>query len=126
MKLDSTAEAAKLRAEIDEAKVKVKALMGQIKNREGRLRRIAADAFSTESEPINGITAEVREIVLGLEACPASPIGICVYSNRAMSLPGQREVAAWHKEHGHTTADAMKKWGPATHTDACLFCGTKA
>jgi hypothetical protein len=102
-------EAEKLRAEIAEAETKVKRLAGQIRNREGRLRRIAADAFNEESEPIDGMTVEVREISLGHKPCERCPIGICVYSDRVISLPGQREPA-----------------GPATGDGACLFCGRYA
>ena len=118
-------EANKLRAEIAEAKTTVKSLVGQIRHREGRLRRIAADAFSEESEPIDGVTAEVREIVLGSKPCAMSAIGICVYSRlgHVMSIPGQRESAAWREKHGHAYFEDIQKWGPATGTDACLFCG---
>ncbi len=114
----NTAE--KLRAEIAEAKKKVKGFIGQIRNREGRLRRIAADAFNEQSEPIEGMTTEVREIVLGCKLCETSPIGICVYSNRVMSIPGQREDAAWREKHGN---GYPMSGGPATRTNACLFCG---
>jgi hypothetical protein len=99
-------EAETLRAEITEAKAKIKTLTGQIRHREGRLRRIAADAFNEESAPIDGITAEVREIVLGDAKCDASPIGVCVYADRVTSLPEQRT-------------------GTPASTDACLFCGTR-
>jgi len=118
-------EAEKLRAELAEAEAKVKSLTGQIRHREGRLRRIAADAFNEESEPIDGVTAEVREMVLGSKLCKMSPIGICVYSRlgHVMSIPGQRESAAWREKHGHAYFEDIQKWGPATGTDACLFCG---
>ena len=126
MRHGSTVAPAKLRAEIAEAKVKVKVLMGQIRHREGKLRRIAADAFNEESEPIDGVTADVGEIVLGVKVCEVSAIGVCVYAEQVMSIPGQRESSAWRDKHGHATAEViMKTWGPATHTDACLFCGTK-
>lgn len=122
--MNHRSEAEKFRAEIAEAKAKVKGLTSQIRHREGRLRRIAADAFNEESEPIDGMIAEVREIVLSLTPCETSPIGVCVCSSRVMSIPGQREAEAWREKHDHTTAeDITDKWRPATHTDACLFCG---
>jgi len=119
-------EAEKLRVEIAEAKAKAKTLTGQIRHREGRLRRIAADAFNVESEPIDGVTAEVREIILGSKPCEVSPIGICVYAQRVMSIPGQRESHTWREKHGHATYEDIMKWSPATCTDACLFCGQRA
>ena len=110
-------EADRLRTEIAEAKTKVKGLMGQIRSKKGRLRRIVTDAFNEESEPLNGITVEVREIDLGCKSCGLSPIGICVYSNRdnGMSLPEQRDEAAWHAKYASSV-----KW---PHITACLFCG---
>ena len=68
-----------------------------------KLRAIAAMVFSEESEPINGITAEPREIVVSHRICAMSPIMVCAYAYGVMSLPGQR--------------------GAATGDDACLFCG---
>jgi hypothetical protein len=102
-------EAAKLRAEIAEAKAKVKTLEGQIRHREGRLRRIAADVFDEESAPLSGMTAELRKLDLSYRPCETSPIGMCVYSDDVISIPGQREDTASES--------------PATCTDACLFCG---
>ena len=102
-----TPEAAKLHTEIADDKKQIDVLSAKIQQREGKLRRIAADAFSAESEPIDGITAEPGEIILGSKSCEVSPIGDCVYSHSAISLPAQRR-----------TADSS-----ATHWDACLFCG---
>lgn len=69
-------EAVKLRAEIAEAEAQVKTLTGQIKHREGRLRRIAVDAFNAQSDDAPATT---RNLVLGVVPCAQSPIGICVY-----------------------------------------------
>jgi len=99
-------EAEKLRAEIAEAKTKVKQLTGQIRHREGRLRRIAADAFNNESEPLTGMAVPVGHVVLGTRPCEASPIGVCAFDRlvRVEPLPGQR------------TKRSMS-------FDRCLFCG---
>ena len=120
-------EAARLRAEIAETKAKVKGFMAQIRHREGRLRRIAADAFNDASDPIDGMTAEVREITLGSKPCELSAIGVCVYSRlgRVISIPGQlRKGAAWDDACRLATSakGVSEKWTPAC-TDACLFCG---
>lgn len=102
-------EADRLRSELADLRAKAQTLAGQIRNREGRLRRIAADAYGEQSEPIDGITIEVRDVELGDRECEASAIGVCVYSRlgREMSIPGQ-----------------LERKGDATCTDACLFCGT--
>ena len=102
-------EAARLRTEIAEARTKVKQLTGQIRHREGRLRRIAADAFNDESEPLTGMVVPVGNIVLGVHACEASPIGICAYDRlvRVEPLPGQRTPPS------------------SGRIDGCLFCGTR-
>jgi hypothetical protein len=120
-------EAEKLRAEIAEAQAKVKILANQIRYKEGRLRRIAADAFNEVSEPISGMMAEVREIVLSVTACTTSPIGICVYSRLGyvISIPGQLgKGAAWDEacRLATTAKGVSEKWNP-TCTNACLFCG---
>lgn len=96
-----SSEATKLHAEIAEAKTKVKGLTREIKHREGRLRRIAADAFNEAREPLDDMTAEVREIVLGTKPCELSPIDVCVYKG---------------------VSQQWNPWNP-TYTDACLFCG---
>ena len=124
--MNHQSEAEKLRAEIAEAETKVKGLMGQIRNREGRLRRIAADAYNEASEPLDGMTADTREIDLGSKPCALSPIGICVYSRlgRLISIPGQLgKGAAWDEAcRLATTRKGSEKWTPAC-TNACLFCG---
>lgn len=120
-------EAEKLRAEIAETKAKVKTLTGQIRHREGRLRRIAADAFNEASASLDGMAADTREIVLSPKPCAASPIGICVYSRlgHVISIPGQqRGGAAWDEacRLATTAKGVSEKWTPEC-TDACLFCG---
>ena len=106
---DQSTEAEKLRSEIAEAEAKVKTLKAQIRHREGRLRRMVVDTYNEASEPLDGMTTETREIVIGSNPCTLSPIGICAYSDRVISLPGQRD----------RTNDE------ASRTDACLFCGKK-
>ena len=119
---DSITEAEKLRAEIAEAETKVKTLKGQIRHRQGRLRRIAADAFNEEANDLDGSLVEVREIVLGVDLCDVSPIGICVYAD-VISLPGQRRDAAELATLEH--AGPVETWSPVWYTNACLFCGKK-
>lgn len=126
--MNHQSEAEKLRAEIAEARTKIKGHMGQIRHREGRLRRIAADAFNEASEPLDGMTAETREIVLGARPCELSAIGICVYSRPGyvISIPGQlRKGAAWDEAcrlAPPPPKGVSEKWTPEC-TEACLFCG---
>jgi hypothetical protein len=103
------AEAEKLRAEIAEAETKVKALKGQIRHREGRLRRFAADAFNDVSEPLSGMAVPTRNVDLGRQPCAVSPIGVCAFDRlyRVAPLPVQQS----------TSNDER--------FDACLFCGKR-
>lgn len=121
-------DAAKLRVEIAAAKKEVRTLTAQIRHREGRLRRVAADAFNDATEASGEVLAEVREVLLGSRACARSPVEVCCYSRlgRLISIPGQlRKGDAWdearrhHAEHPERVGET---WTPAC-TDACLFCG---
>jgi hypothetical protein len=96
---------------------------------------VVVEGFNELSEPLDGITVESLEIVIGYRPCLESPIGVCVYSDRAMSIPGQLEAHAWGVKHAEeqldqvlrftaTAEDVMHNWSSATGTDACLFCGT--
>jgi hypothetical protein len=102
-------EAVKLRAEIAEAKPTVKQLTGQIRHREGRLRRIVVDAFNNESEPRSGMAIPVGQVVLGVHPCEESPIGVCAFDKltRVQPLPYQRDPKS------------------QTPMDGCLFCGKR-
>ena len=120
----TTTEAQEHLDAIANCRASIKTLMGTIRKHQTALVKIVVKAFNEQSEPIDGITVESREVVIGYASCDKSPIGVCVYSDRAMSIPGQLEAHAWREKHGHATAeDIMHKWGPATGTDACLFCG---
>lgn len=101
-------KAAEALREIATMREQVRTLMDEIRKRQNSLTRIVVEAFNKESAPINGITVESREVVLGNAQCEKSPIGVCAYSDRVVSLPGQR---------GETPC--------AKHTDACLFCGVQ-
>lgn len=118
----------KLRREIAEATTSVRSLKAQIRHREGRLRRIAADAFNAATEASGEVLAEVREVLLGSRTCTRSPVEVCCYSRlgRLISIPGQlRKGDAWDeacRDHETNPVRVGEKWTPAC-TDACLFCG---
>ncbi len=100
-------EAAAHIAAILKANREINSLKAKIAHHRGRLNGSVAEAFSRDSYPIDGVTLEPREIsLIGYDTpCDVSPIGVCAYSDRVMSIPGQRG----RRE--------------ATRTDACLFCG---
>lgn len=89
--------------------------MREIRNRQNALIRLAVKAFNEESEPIDGMVVDNHEVTLGHASCAVSPIGICIYSDRTISLPGQREM----EERGHDAHTNIR----TTRTDCCLFCG---
>ncbi len=91
--------------EINAWRARIQGAMEEVRKREGKLRKIAAKVFSEMSEPIDGMTIEPREVILGRRPCTESPISVCVYSDHVMSIPGQKGVKS------------------ATGCDACLFCG---
>ena len=71
------------------------------------LLKLAMNRFNAESEPINGITAELRELNLGEKCCHKSPVCVCVYGDvhaSLMSLPAQRGE-------------------PVEEDCGCIFCG---
>ena len=108
-------------AEIEKARLKTAKLVKDIRNRQKQLLQIVVKAFNERSEPINGVTVEGREVVLGFTKCDESPIGVCAYSERSMSIPGQLEMQAWREKHGRQPG--ITESSAATRTDACLFCG---
>jgi hypothetical protein len=92
---------------IHTARELIRATTHEMRMQQRHLAELVADAFSKESEPINGITAEPSEITIGYRPCEKSPIPVCAYSESGGSLPSQK------KEPGFTG-----------RVDECLFCGT--
>jgi hypothetical protein len=112
-----TPEAAEHLKWITNAKVAVKELMDGIKKRQRKLVKLVVKAFNDESESLSGTGVDSRDVVIGFRPCDKSPVGVCAYSDNVVSLPGQREFAAWRKDHPGESH-------PGTPTDVCLFCAT--
>jgi hypothetical protein len=100
------------------------ALMREIRKHQTALIGIAVRAYDEASAELDGLVAEPRRTIIGYATCADSPIGVCVYNDEVMGLPGQRETIAWYAEHGQATDKVVTDaWSAATHTNACLFCG---
>jgi hypothetical protein len=125
-RLKKTTEADSFRhvREIVEARERILGLKNEIRKNQTKLIQIVVMVFNEVSRPLNGDTVENREIVLGFAVCTESPIGICVYSEDATSIPAQREAEAWHEAHRGTPEQYRCPASDARRTDACLFCGT--
>jgi len=88
------------------------------------LAQIAADAYSEKSEPIDGMTVMPHEIEIGFDhPCKESPIGVCVYSERVVTIPGQLEFERRRKATGKSFDGT--DYPENAKTDACLFCGVR-
>ncbi len=118
-------EADELLALIGDKKRAIQTLMGKIHEHQRRLEAIAVEAFNELSEPIDGMTLEEGDMVIGYRPCAESPIHVCCYSNEVVSLPGQRAHERWRTEHAGTREEHLYPDIPTAHTDACLFCGTR-
>jgi hypothetical protein len=109
---------------IQDFRAQIRGLEAEIRKRRNRLAKMVVEAFNKESAPIDGMMLEGRDVVISFEKCDRSPIGVCVYSDMVVTLPGQRKNAEWR---------AARKGTPDEHryptdveearTDACLFCG---
>ncbi len=114
-------EAQALLAETAEDRREIKRLMARIGKRQKRLEAVVIEEFNKVSEPIDGIVLDPGEVTIGYRPCTESPIGVCCYSDAAMTIPGQRMYAKWRAEQGHNYFPSS----PGADTDACLFCGQK-
>ncbi len=71
------------------------------------LLNIAIDQYGKESEPLDGMTVELREIMLGDTVCDKSEIGRCVHGHP------QRSIVSLAYQRGEKQ----------TGDNACIFCG---
>lgn len=105
---------------IADARARVKGLMADVRKHQAALNEIATRSYNEESSGLAGIVADPVFTVLGYSSCEASPIGICVYNERAISLPSQRMEP--HTPRG-PNALHPQVCHPACAAEACLFCG---
>ncbi len=101
----------------------IKRLLACVKSRKKRLEAIVIEVFNELSAPIDGIVLDPGEVVVGYNACAETPIGVCCYSDRVVTLPGQRAHEKWRAEHADTPQEHRYPKLPEASTDACLFCG---
>jgi hypothetical protein len=110
---------------IREKLVAMRELRRQIKEHQRRLLECAANVYSEQSEPLDGITATYSEVMLGDGPCTDSPIETHVLAHprgEVMSIPGQKHWIAWREK--RQPDDAVHPPDHASmRTDACLFCG---
>ncbi len=90
----------------------------------GALARAVEKPFDEESAELDGMLFDPKWAVIGYESCAESPIGVCIYNERVISLPGQR----LHAGERLPKPNDPPNFSPyACHaecrTDACLFCG---
>jgi len=103
--------------------------MKEIRKQQTKLVQVAVAMYDKESQALGHYGIDNRDALIGYRRCSASPILVCVYDarGRMMSLPGQREMSAWHASHPGKTmsAEQVMHASDATKTDACLFCGVR-
>jgi len=110
-----TAEAEEHLKAIATARASVKILMWAIRKHQTALLSVAVKAYNEAAADLDGMIADNRWTIIGYAPCEPSPIGVCVYNERVMSLPSQRMGP--HHPSGPSVCH------PECSTDACLFCG---
>jgi hypothetical protein len=111
----TTAEAEEHLRAISNARTSIRTLMGTIRKHQTALISVAVKTYNDVSADLDGMIADNRWTVIGFAPCNASPIGVCVYNERVMSLPSQRR--------GHHVHAGSLVCHSDCGTDACLFCG---
>lgn len=113
-------EARQLLREVTDIRAQMRGLLREIRKRQSKLVRVAVDAFNEASEPLDGMVVAARNVTIGFRPCVESPIGVCVYSERVVPIPGQKALDA-QREQGKSV---LENYPDCARTDACLFCGT--